>query len=101
MASTITHAKDGSRVLSKVLQRLVRGSSVTTSTDQKSNINISHLKRQIWIAASADPSVPKADYASYPVKVGDLVYRVDSDEVFVCSRSVAASTDAAFIQMHA
>lgn len=102
MADTmVTHAKDGSKVLGKILQRLARGSSLVTSVDQKSNLNISRLKRRCWLMADADPAVAAASSAAAPVKIGDLAYRVDSDEAFICSVAVAPATNATFIQLHA
>jgi len=101
MADTLVVPRNGSRVLSKILQRLQRGSSMTTTANQKSSLNISHFKRHIWVATSADPAVDAGSQDSYPVSVGDLAYRLDTDEVFVCSVAPAAATAATFIQMHA
>jgi len=58
-------------------------------------------KRRVWIAASADPSVDAGSQATYPVQIGDFAYRVDDDEVFICSVAPAAATAATFIQCHA
>lgn len=57
--------------------------------------------RRVWAAASADPSVDSGSQGTYPVEIGDFAYRVDTDEVFICSVAPAASTAATFIQLHA
>jgi hypothetical protein len=102
MAATIVSpAKSGSRVMGRILQRLARGACETTEQNKKSNLNISRLKRRCWYIADADPAVAAASYAAAPVQIGDLAYRVDSDEVFVCSVAPAAATNATFIQCHA
>ena len=54
-----------------------------------------------WVAAAADPYVDAGSQATYPVQIGDLAYRVDTDEVFICSVAPAAATAATFIQCHA
>jgi len=100
-ATMILPAKNGSRLLSKILHRLARGSSETTKINQKSGINISRLKRRCWYIPDADPAVAAASSAEAPVSIGDLAYRVDTDKVFICSRAPAAATAAAFIQCHA
>lgn len=58
-------------------------------------------KRRAWVAASADPAVDAGSHATYPVAIGDFAYRIDSDEVFICSVAPAANTAASFIQCHA
>lgn len=101
MADTITHAKNGSRVLSRVLQKMARGSAETTDGNKRSRLSTNRLKRRIWIAASADPAVDAGSQDTYPVALGDLAYRLDSDEVFICSVAPTANTAATFIQMNA
>ena len=102
MADTIVSpAKNGNRVLGKILQRLVRGACETTEVNKNSNLNLSNLKRRCWYIADADPVVAAASSAVAPVSVGDLAYRVDSDEAFICSVAPAAATAATFIQLHA
>ena len=62
---------------------------------------IARARHRIWIAASGDPYVDAGSQGTYPVEIGDLAYRVDSDEAFVCSVAPAANTDSTFIQLHA
>lgn len=100
-ATMILPAKNGSRVLGKILQRLARGSCMTTTVNQKSNLNVSRMKRQVWTMKDADPAVAAASSAAAPVQIGDLALRIDSDEAFICSVSVAPATNATFIQLHA
>jgi hypothetical protein len=97
MADTVALAKNGGRVVGKILQRLERGSSMTTSKMQKSNMNVSRLKRRVWVAASADPAIDSGSQDTYPAEIGDWAYRVDSDEAFICSVAPAATTNASFI----
>jgi len=47
-----------------------------------------------------DPAVAAASHAAAPVQIGDLAYRIDSDEVFVCSVAPASGVAAEFIQCH-
>ena len=101
MADTVAIAKNGSRVLGKILQRVARGAAVTGKRAQGSTINLNKLKQRVWVAASADPAVDSGSQAAYPVEIGDLAYRVDTDEAFICSVAPAAATAATFIQMHA
>lgn len=102
MADTIVSmSKSGSRVMSKILQRLARGSAQTTLADQKSNLNISRLKRRVWVINDADPAVAAASSAVAPVKMGDFVYRRGNDTAFICSVTVAPTTAASFIKLHA
>jgi len=63
--------------------------------------NINRARHRVWVAAAADPAVDAGSQATYPVEIGDLAYRIDSDEVFVCSVAPAAATAATFIQCHA
>ncbi len=100
-ATMVLPAKSGRRVLGKILQRLARGSAETTKIEQKSNLNYSRLKRRVWTMKDDDPAVTAASSAEAPVKMGDFAYRIDSDEAFICSVSVAAATAATFIQLHA
>lgn len=58
-------------------------------------------KRRVWVAQDADPAVDAASQGTYPVQIGDFAYRVDDDEVFICSVAPAANTAATFIQLHA
>lgn len=58
-------------------------------------------KHRCWIAASADPLVDAGSEGTYPVEIGDFAYRVDSDEVFICSVAPAANTASTFIMCHA
>lgn len=102
MADTmVLPAKRGSRVMGKIYQRLARGSCMSTTANQKSNLNVSRLKRRCWYISDADPAVAAASSAAAPVKIGDMAYRVDTDEAFICSVAPAPTTNATFIQMHA
>lgn len=100
-ATSIIPAKSGSRVMSKILQRLARGSSQTTIANQKSNMNISRLKRRCWYVPTADPTCGQASGAVLPIQLGEFVYTVDTDEAFICSVApVSGVTSAVFIQLH-
>lgn len=102
MSDTIVSpAKSGSRVMAKILQRLARGSSQTTLADQKSNLNISRLKRRCWVINDADPAVSMASSEVAPVQMGDFTYRRGNDTAFICSVTVAPTTNASFIKLHA
>ena len=103
MADNIMLAKNGKRVFSKILQRLQRGSNMSTGIDQRSSLNVAKFIQRVWVTPStaADPSVDAGSQATYPVAIGDLAYRKDTDEVFICSVAPAAATAATFIQMHA
>jgi len=57
-------------------------------------------QRRVWVAASADPNVDSGSQDTYPVTAGDFGYRVDDDEVFICTVAPAASTDSTFVQLH-
>ena len=77
MADSLT-AQYGSKhaAFAKIMKRLKWGRN-----------NINRARHRIWVAAAADPAVDAGSQATYPVAIGDLAYRVDSDEVFVCSGS--------------
>lgn len=90
--------------MTKIFQRLERGSSMTTGTLQKNLGLKAFLARAVkhaWVAASADPAVDAGSQGTYPVSVGDFAYRVDTDEAFICSVAPTANTAATFIQLHA
>jgi len=91
MADSLT-AKVGSNhaLFAKIMKRLKWGRN-----------NINRVRHRCWYAAAADPAVDAGSQATYPVEIGDLAYRVDSDEVFICSVAPAANTAATFIQCHA
>ena len=95
-ATTITVAKNGSRVLTKILARLFRGSSVTTEADKKSvGLNIDKLNQRVWISdgiPNADAGVSTGGAA--PIKMGDLVYRPGSDYSYVCVVGATVNTAA-------
>ena len=57
--------------------------------------------RRVWVCQDADPLVDANSHGTYPVSIGDWAYRVDTDEVFICSVAPAASTASTFIQLHA
>lgn len=86
MADTVICAKNGSAVLRKILKAL------GYNTPQA-------IKRRIWWSASADPAVDAGSQATYPVSVGDLAYRNDSAEPFVCTVAPTANTAATFVQL--
>lgn len=101
MAVTIVSpAKNGSRVMGKILQRLARGSSQTTEVNKKSNLSLNRLKRRAWVSVDADPAVALLSAAVAPVQVGDFAYRVDTDEAFICSVAPSAAHTGVFIQLH-
>jgi hypothetical protein len=56
-------------------------------------------KRYVWISSGAAPAVDSADYASYPVKVGDLCVceTVGVQTLYVCSVAPQATTNATFV----
>lgn len=88
MATNISCAKNGGRVMRKVLLKL-----------QHNTYN--HTKRRVWTVESANPeAISTVDWTSAKVKVGDFAYRIDDDEVFICSVANASATSAQFIQCH-
>lgn len=102
MADSLTITKSPRRVFSKILQRLRRGTGYITAADGNlTNLNLRAWQKRVWYAASADPGVDSGSQDTYPVELGDLVYREDTDEAFICSVAPAATTDAVFIQLHA
>ena len=101
MADTLTHARNGGRVWAKILQRLERGSNMSTKIAQGSDTSVAKIKRNMWIAVSADPAIDAGSQGTYPLSIEQLVYRIDTDEVFICSVAPAAATAATFIQLHA
>ena len=102
MADSLTIVKSQRRVFSKILQRILRGASYITAADGSlTSLNLRRWQKRVWLAASADPAVDSGSQDEFPVKIGDLAYSEDTDEVFICSVAPAASTNATFIQMHA
>ncbi len=102
MADSLTITKSPRRVFSKILQRLLRGTSYITAADGSlHSLNLRRWQKRVWYAASADPAVDSGSQDEFPVEKGDLAYREDTDEAFICSVAPAATTDATFIQMHA
>ena len=106
MADTLSRTRGGKRILSKILKRLERGSSMTTYAGQNSTSPRAWLRRKkrVWVVGpntAADPAVDANSHLTYPVKVGELAYREDSDEAFICSVAPTANTAATFIQLHA
>jgi len=102
MANSLTVVKSQRRVFSKILQRLLRGTSYITAADGSlHSLNLRKWQKRVWYAASADPAVDANSHDTYPVEIGDLAYREDTDEAFICSVAPAAATAATFIQMHA
>ena len=86
MATNISCAKNGSKVMRKILLVLKH------NTPQ-------HIKRRCWTVVSADPvAISTTDWTAAKVKVGDFVYRIDDDEVFICTVANASATSATFIQ---
>lgn len=101
MAETIVRpAKNGSRVMAKILQRLARGASQTTEANKMSNLSLNRLKRRCWVITDADPVVAPASYKVAPVQVGDFAYYIDTDEAFICSGAPTVAATATFIQLH-
>jgi hypothetical protein len=90
MATNVSIAKNGSRVLSKILFALKKGT-------------IGQTRRRIWVSASATPAVDAgaSTAAAYPVAVGDLALRVDTSKPYVCTVSNAAATAATFVALQA
>lgn len=102
MADTmILPARSGGRVMAKIMQRLARGANITTGVDQGSGLHASRQQRRCWTMKDDDPAVAAASFAAAPVLMGDWAYRIDTDEVFLCSVAPAASTAASFLQCHA
>ena len=86
MATNISVAKNGSSVMRKILLKLQHN-------------NPQHIKRRVWTVESADPeSISTVDWTASKVLVGDFVYRIDDDEVFICTIANASATSATFIQ---
>lgn len=90
MATNIVHAPHASTLWAAIWKRLKHG---------KGRGGIARAKRRLWFSASADPACDKAEYLSAPVAAGDFAYRLDSDEVFICTTGVAVATSAVFAQI--
>ena len=105
MANTINVKPGGKRVYAKILQRLRRGSSMTTYARQNSTQRYHPRRmRRCWRVGpgtAADPAVDAGSHLTRPVALGDLAYREDSDEAFICSVAPNSTSAATFIQMHA
>lgn len=100
MASTVIVTKSGRRIMSKILQRIQRGESITTrAAGSLSSERMARTRRRIWVATSAAPAVETYDRGTLPVEKGDLCYRFDDDTVSVCSTSVNFTNAGAFIQL--
>lgn len=99
MADTLVKAKNDLAVWNMIWKRLRQGASDTTVTKLKHPP--AQTKKRCWVAATADPYVDAGSQGDYPVEIGDVAYRVDTDEAFICSVAPAANTDSTFIQMHA
>ena len=88
MATNISISKNGSAVMRKILLKLEYNTT-------------NGLKRHCYTVESANPeAVSDADWTSMKVKVGNFVYRIDDNEVFICSVANASATSAQFIQCH-
>lgn len=57
-------------------------------------------KRAQW-SADGTPVVDMAQYASHPVKKGDLAWDYSGSNAYICTVSVAAATNATFVKLHA
>ncbi len=102
MANNIVVSKSSRRIYSKILQRIQRGASYVTNADGSlSSENMARTRRRVWWCTGGDPAVDSGSESTYPVAIGDFVYRDDTDEVFICSVAAEATTDATFIQLHA
>lgn len=102
MGDSLTITKSPRRVFSKILQRLFRGASYITAADGSlHSLNLRRWQKHVWFAATADPAVDAGSQDTYPVRLGELAYREDTDEAFICSVAPTANTNATFIQLHA
>jgi len=106
MANTIRVALSGKRILSKIYDRLSRVTSITTAAMQGGVPPRRNLRKRhrVWVVGpntSSDPQVSAGSHLATPIRVGEMCYRMDSDEAFICSRAPTANTAAAFIQLHA
>ncbi len=100
-STTIRKAKNSRRTFSKILGRLLRGTSYTTRADgQLGSMRLRRWEKRVWVSTG----VPTAEYTTFgdnPVAFGDLVYREDSDECFICQVACETAVAGTFIQMHA
>jgi hypothetical protein len=86
--TTLAPAKSGSAVLSKVLLSTKHGRN-----------NVSSVKRRAWVCTGAAPAVDAADYATYPLAVGDVVLRTDNSTPYICTVKPAAATAATLVAL--
>lgn len=92
MADNITSiAKNGDIAIGKIMKKLTHGSGTWEQS----------LRRRVWLVATNAPSVDLGSQATYPVRTGDLVYRVDSDYAYICTVAPTATTAATFVKLHA
>ncbi len=100
-STTVIKAKNPRRVFSKILGRLLRGTSYTTRADgQLGSMRLRRWQKRVWVS-TGDPTAESTTSGANPITKGDLVYREDSDEAFICQVACEAATAGTFIQMHA
>lgn len=90
MAANVTIAKDGKRVMQKILLKI-------------QHPTYAKLCQQVWVSTGATPAVEAgaSTCAAYPVAVGDLAYRSDENLAYICTVAPAANTAATFVALQA
>lgn len=90
MAANVTIAKDGRRVLQKVLLKL-------------GHPNNAKICQRIWVCTGATPAVEAGatTAAAYPVAIGDIALRSDGTLAYICTVAPAAATAATFVALQA
>jgi len=90
MAANVTIAKDGKRVMQKILLKLGLP-------------NNAKLCQRVWVCTGATPAVEAgaSTCAAYPVAVSDLAYRSDEKLAYICTVAPAAATAATFVALQA
>ena len=91
MADNLNIAKNGSRVLSKILKKL----SFSASGHSKYVL----LKATWW--STGAPAVDAGSQGTYPVALGNLAYDNTNDDAYICTVIPAANTAATFVKMNA
>lgn len=94
MADTVIKPVRGSAVMQKWFKKLQLSAN-------GGKAGLAAMTNRCWYASAADPNVDAGSQAAYPVQVGDPAYRVDSDEVFICSVAPTANTASTFVQLNA
>lgn len=93
MTTSINHAKNGERVLSKWFKKV-------TLSSNGSRAGLAAARKRAWWAAGV-PAVDATDQDTYPVQLGDFAYDNTNNDAYICSVVPTASTNATFVKCNA